>query len=531
MVRDRLNLNENEDIKLRLSNHRAKDGRRYNFPTASEVAAIIIGDIDADKRDIVLETRSGCLKRISELHFSYLALQYPLLFPYGEDGFRLGIKHRAVTDGVTPKRSNLTMCEFVAYRMQQRTNEVSLLLMARRLFQQFAVDTYTMVESQRLFYVRTHQKTFRVAPESQLTNSRDAGNSDASKTGQRFIIPSSFTGGARYMMQNYLDATTLCKWYGYPDLFLTITCNPKWPEILRLLEKHGLNPEDRPDITARMFKRKLDMLITDLKDNNILGAVNAIVYTVEFQKRGLPHCHVCIFLKEKLPNPEDIDRLISAELPNQDDDPILYELVSEFMMHGPCGEDNLSCSCMHKGKCTKNFPKDYSDSTYIDDEGFPKYMRRNDGRKVKKGKTFLDNRNVIGYNGSLLKRYQSHINLEWCNQLGSIKYLFKYVNKGPDRITAAVCRPKTDADTEEHNKNKDEIAKFYDCRYVSACEACWRIFAFEIHYQTPAVERLSFHVKGGQPITYDGEEPIEEVLSKPSIGKSQFLEWFECNKN
>lgn len=275
MVRDRLSLNENEDIKLRLSGTREKDGRRYNLPTASEVAAIIVGDIDADKRDIILERRSGALKRINELHPSYLALQYPLLFPFGEDGFRLGIKHRNLTEGSTAKRGNLTMREFFAYRIQQRTNEVSLLLMARRLFQQFLVDAYTMVESQRLFYIRTQQKTLRIAPESHLSNTRDAGNSDASKTGQRFIIPSSFTGGARYMRQNYLDAMTLCKWYGYPDIFLTITCNPKWPEIVRFLGKHGLNPEDRPDITTRMFKMKLDMLITDLKDNNIIGEVNA----------------------------------------------------------------------------------------------------------------------------------------------------------------------------------------------------------------------------------------------------------------
>lgn len=137
---------------------------------------------------------------------------------------------------------------------------------------------------------------------------------------------------------------------------------------------------------------------------------------------------------------------------------------------------------------------------------------------------------MVGYNSTLLKRYQSHINVEWCNQVGSIKYLFKYVNKGPDRITATVSRPKTDADTEEHNKNKNEIDEFYDCRYVSACEACWRIFAFDIHYRTPSVERLSFHIKGGQPVMYDGEDPIDDVLSKPSVGKSQFLEWFECNK-
>lgn len=104
---------------------------------------------------------------------------------------------------------------------------------------------------------------------------------------------------------------------------------------------------------------------------------------------------MCIFLKQKLPNPEDIDRIISAEIPNQDDDPVLYELVSEFMMHGPCGKDNPSCSCMHMNKCTKNFPKDFSDSSSVDDEGYPKYMRRDNGYKVKKSGVELDNRYVV----------------------------------------------------------------------------------------------------------------------------------------
>lgn len=53
------------------------------LPTASEVAGIIFGDIDSsfDERDIVVETRTGQLQRISELHPSYL----PLLFPLAED--------------------------------------------------------------------------------------------------------------------------------------------------------------------------------------------------------------------------------------------------------------------------------------------------------------------------------------------------------------------------------------------------------------------------------------------------------------
>ena len=63
------------------------------------------------------------------------------------------------------------------------------------------------------------------------------------------------------------------------------------------------------------------------------------VYTVEFQKRGLPHSHICFFLHkdDKIPNVEQIDRYVAAEIPDKNEDPELYKLVGDFMMHGPCG--------------------------------------------------------------------------------------------------------------------------------------------------------------------------------------------------
>ena len=87
-----------------------------------------------------------------------------------------------------------------------------------------------------------------------------------------------------------------------------------------------------------------------------------VVYTIEFQKRGLPHCHICLFLDklDKLQNQIDIDRVIQAEIPNKSEDPELFELVKEFMMHGPCGVDNPKCSCMKKGRCSKHFPKHFT---------------------------------------------------------------------------------------------------------------------------------------------------------------------------
>ncbi|KAL6554152.1 hypothetical protein OROMI_019825 [Orobanche minor] len=90
MARDKIQQCSDANIKLKLIGRRDKDGRMYNLPTASEVAALVVGDFDdaLGHRDIIVETKTGYLKRINELHASYLGLQYPLIFPYGEDGYR-----------------------------------------------------------------------------------------------------------------------------------------------------------------------------------------------------------------------------------------------------------------------------------------------------------------------------------------------------------------------------------------------------------------------------------------------------------
>ncbi|GJX83105.1 hypothetical protein Tco_0332586, partial [Tanacetum coccineum] len=172
------------------------------------------------------------------------------------------------------------------------------------------------------------------------------------------------------------------------------------------------------------------------------------IYTVEFQKRGLPYAHVCLFLHkdDKVPNVDQNDKFISAEIPDKDEDPDLYKLVTDFMMHGPCDEDDATQVCMTDGKYTKHFPKKFTQRSSVDSEGYPVYRRRDNGRYVESIGSQLHNGYVVRYNATLLKRYQYDINVEWCNQTGSIKYLFKYINKGHDRVSAQLYEIVTNED-------------------------------------------------------------------------------------
>uniref|UniRef100_A0A0R0E7S8 ATP-dependent DNA helicase n=1 Tax=Glycine max TaxID=3847 RepID=A0A0R0E7S8_SOYBN len=503
MVRDRLTDSQVDNVKLRLIAAREKNGRTYNLPNVSEVDALIVGDFDPDsRRDIIVETQNGELQRIHELH---------------SNGYRPDILHRCTPSSRKRKRNCLTMREWFAYRLQSRSNEAQTFLHSRKLFQQFIVEAYTMVESERLSYIRNNKKNL------------DKGSSK----GKRVILPSTFVGSPRYMDQLYFDGMAICSHVGFPNLFITLTCNPNWPEIRRVLAPLNLKATDRPDLISRVFRLKYEQMLFDLTKKHLLGKVVAYMHTIEFQKRGLPHVHLLLFLHpdNKYPSLDDIDHIISVEIPSHENDPELYTLDQNHMVHGPCGILQSKSPCMKEGKCSRFYPKMFHPQTVLDSNGYPIYHRRNDGRTISKNGNgvIIDNRYIVPYNAKLLRKYQAHINIEWCNQNTSIKYLFKYINKGYDRVTAVVIHD-ANGTLENTITQNDEIKEYVDRRYISPCEATWRIFGFPIHARKPAVERLHFHLPGQHNVVYEDDDDIDDILSKPSISDSKFLAWMNSNK-
>jgi hypothetical protein len=277
MARDMLQNQQIVDFKLQLISERKSDGRIYNQPTVFEVAAFIPGDINSgSQRDIIMHKRSGRLQRINEFHPSYLSYQYPLIFPYGEDGFRPGIQHRFRHETEVTKRNRLTIKDWLCYRLQSRKNEARTLICSRRLFQQFIVDGYTMMEAERLNWLRRNQPKLRVCKYHTLNENHENSQANTSqKRGQRVVLPSSYVGSKRYMDQLYFDGMAISSAVGFPDLFITFTCNPTWPEITRELAKDNLKSQDRPDIICRVFKIKFDQLMKDLTKKHVLGKVLA----------------------------------------------------------------------------------------------------------------------------------------------------------------------------------------------------------------------------------------------------------------
>jgi hypothetical protein len=106
-----------------------------------------------------------------------------------------------------------------------------------------------------------------------------------------------------------------------------------------------------------VFKIKLKELINDIHKKHILERTIVGIYVIECQKHGLPHAHIFIFFAEdyKPHIVEDVDHMISAELPNPKTNRLAHEAITICMMHGPCGIAFPNAPCMENGKCKKEY--------------------------------------------------------------------------------------------------------------------------------------------------------------------------------
>jgi len=348
--------------------------RRYDLPTATEVAAIIPYDSiehAQQHRQIRLHKRilnedglsQPTFAYISQMDCNYDPLHYVLLFLRGEPGWHPNLLHYRGTKTVT-------QLQYYSYRLMVRTNDFPHFHLSGRLAQEYVVDCFCKIEEARLDWCRRNQQQLRAETYQGLMD-EIVNNHNPSATGRLIVLPPTFVGGDRFMKKLYLDSMAIVRKYGKPDLFITFTCNPRWPEVQRALFDNQ-RPPDRPDITARVFRLKLKAFLNDILKKQVFGKINGCIYTIEFQKRGLPHCHMLLILDQstKPVTTDDFDNFVCAELPNPNNDLNLYETITTTCLHGPCGSDYPLAPCMKTNSdgtryCSKQYPKPFCDNTYL----------------------------------------------------------------------------------------------------------------------------------------------------------------------
>ncbi|GMF48411.1 unnamed protein product [Phytophthora fragariaefolia] len=377
--------------------------RTYNLPTVSEVGVALVEDgIFTRPRNLYVVAKDHSLLRLFETDEKYDPLQYPLLFPYGDLGW-------TYTD--------------------------TALHQGGRLFQQWVVDQRAKCEQEQLRWVAKNLKKLR----AELYH----GISDALLNEETVTL-----GEGEVWVSVYDRATGTLVHPGrgsrYEDFLNQVgkriasrrTLRESSEHVQTLSGVHGYRAgtaQDRREIVARVWQLKLKAKLADL-DEGLLGRLEARIYVVEFQKRGSPHAHIVIIVadEDKPRTREIIDKLVSAEVPDKEINPDLYETVMTCMMHGPCGPVNPDSPCMKDGKCTKGFPKPLLEVTQANLDGFPLYRRRRrePGVLIFKDRQY-DNETVnlwvVPYNAYLCQKYDWYINVEVCTTIGAIKYLYKYV--------------------------------------------------------------------------------------------------------
>ncbi|CAG8753967.1 1770_t:CDS:2, partial [Acaulospora morrowiae] len=246
-------LQENHIQDLKIIIVKTRYEYQYIILIASEVAVLMVED---------------------KIHHSYIPLHYVLLFPYGDSGWHPCIhinnpqtestsndssdynSKEDISTNDNTTRDYVSMIQYYAYCLHFRIYKPTELFALHRsghLFQQYIVDAYVYIEQSCLNYIKHNQKQIRAELYSEFQDALSANNelpSNKLRISRRIILPSSFIGGPWHMQQLYQDSMTIVGQLKKPDLFITITCNPKWPKIQAALLS-GQTAQDRPDLCAR----------------------------------------------------------------------------------------------------------------------------------------------------------------------------------------------------------------------------------------------------------------------------------------
>jgi len=354
---------------------------------------------------------------IDDGHQLYHPLSYPLLFVTGQGGW---YQHMQCWDAINNNVRMISLPEWARYKLMLRRERTHLQKCGKLALELWS-DVWAQNEARSAAFHRSscQQAKYRHASVAAVSDQLRRDNNPAllRELGQPCvtILPSSFVGSARYYHALYMDAMQLPTRFGRPDLFITFTCNPKWREIVDAIPT-GDVWQNHPDVVARIFRMKLKSLIHDIKIREIFGPVEALVYRIEWQKRGLPHVHMLLILRNKVLSPSRIDEIVCAEIPDPVAQPALHAAVVEFNIHTPCDTCPGERCRLHPKtgaaiECYRRFPKNSVQRTSIVSTGFPLYRRRCLHTARIHNRTISDDW-VVPHNPYLTIRYQAHINVE-----------------------------------------------------------------------------------------------------------------------
>lgn len=430
----------------------------------------------------------------------YESAAYPLLDPECVSGW-FDQANEVFTDSAG---NELNLRQYTRYKLCQSR----YLQMIPRLQQEWILDMMSRVEHLTQPGKSSFMSTLRIATESQLCRAQNPH--DLSQVGRGWSIPASVRGSFAYRREKVEMGMAQIHHSGCPTVFITITANPGWIEIVSNLLP-GQEWYHDIHLVCMVFQSKLETFLQDLLDGRFFNGRKAVYYqyTIEFQKRGLPHAHILVRLEGQQPETSSqAESLTTCKLPQACDAGCkrcrkcrLAAAVRKHMFH-KCYEDR----CFKNGNsaCIYGYPFKPLSETVMGEDGFWLF-ERNENESL-----------VVPYNPEMLLRYDCHINTLIAAGSRCVMYLRKYLSKSPDCASARLIRQADSAN--------DALDAFYSSRCLSACEAMWSALGFAFNGFYPSVLPIKIYLPNQRKFVFHASDDLEDI--EPSMAKKTDLELY-----
>ena len=226
--------------------------RVYNEQVNLNELSIVLNEEAHEKHDFVINLRGGGQSIIHDLNPKAMPLHFTLLFLEGTHGWSTELKH------ANNPNKRVTAREWFCFHTHVRNTVSDYLFRAGRLFQEWILNAWITCETQNLKFLYHNQPLLRadsyqnvqdyVNARINQENCQDPAEQENS-VGRLVKMPSSYIKSKDWYNKQLQNAIAICRYFHKPTLFLTMTCNPKWPEITDHLLPDQ-KAQDRPDIVA-----------------------------------------------------------------------------------------------------------------------------------------------------------------------------------------------------------------------------------------------------------------------------------------
>lgn len=349
------------------------------------------------------------------------------------------------------------------------------------LLEELIADTYGRYFDNKLTYAFNHIKN--------LVREGELQADGESQFGRRLFVPASVPGSKAYFTKLNYDAAALTLRLGNCTWFLTVTCNPKWLDLVSLgVDDYALHSFE----VARVFKLRIQTMMKILKSSAILGTIKGYLYRYEYQNRGLPHVHILLWTDLDLEDPAVLDQYVTCELPPDDESESSAHwrtLAEKFQLHN----HSSRCGFPTTGYCSYNYPQPIIPVTVPG------------GRRIHLRRRKMQDRLVVPYNPVLTNLVRCHTDLEPVSSTQCPAYTLKYTSKDSGHADLRSLVRGRDQVLYHGQPVDDDFHYWMSTKVTGTAECVMELTGSDRYSISPTVLTIGLHLENGRILATDDE--------------------------